>query len=163
MPSFWAPSVTPSSNSNNTLHEVKKKVKTQPTCPASAENKPHHYSLHTIVTVNFSEETDPATKKPQRICPSCKKGLTNASRATLAKPCGHVLCKSCVDQFMKPSAGAPVRCFVCEANLTERPQKEGKAEKDKIRPGLVELRREGTGFSAGGSNQVKKDGVTFRC
>ena len=64
---------------------------------------------------------------------------------------------------MRPSAGEVVRCFVCDSDLTERPQKEGKAEKDKIRPGLVELRREGTGFSAGGSNQVKKDVVTFRC
>jgi len=155
--------VTPSSNSSNTLHEVKKKVKTQPTCPASAEDRPHHYSLHTLVTVNFTEETDSGTKKPQRICPSCTKGLTNSSRAMLAKPCGHVLCKSCVDQFMKPSEGEAVRCYVCDADLTETPPKEGKAEKDKVRPGLVELRREGTGFSAGGSNQVKKDAVTFRC
>lgn len=166
LPSFWSPTVTPSSNSSNTLHEVKKKVKTQPTCPSSSEDKPHHYSLHTLVTVNFTEETDSNTKKPQRICPACKKGLSNSSRAMLAKPCGHVLCKSCVDQFMKPSAEEPVRCFVCETDLTDRKEsgkREGKAEKEKIRPGLVELRREGTGFSAGGSNQVKKDAVTFRC
>jgi nitric oxide synthase-interacting protein len=166
LPSFWSPTVTPSSNSSNTLHEVKKKVKTQPTCPASAEDKPHHYSLHALITVNFSEETDSNTKKPQRICPACKRGLSNSSRAMMAKPCGHVLCKSCVDQFMKPSGGEPVRCYICEADLTEKKEsgkKEGKAEKDKIRPGLVELRREGTGFSAGGSNEVKKDGVLFRC
>lgn len=55
-----------------------------------------------------------------------------------------------------------MRCYVCEADLTEKEsaKKEGK---EKIRPGLVELRREGTGFSAGGSNQVKKDAVMFRC
>lgn len=161
---FWTPSVTPSSNSNNVLHEVKKKVKTQPTCPASPEDNPHHYSLHTLVNVNFTEEADSGTKKPQRICPACKKGLSNSSRATLAKPCGHVLCKSCVDQFMKPSGGDPVLCYVCEADLTEKKdssKKEGKAEKEKIRPGLVELRREGTGFSAGGNSQVKKNAVTF--
>jgi len=66
---------------------------------------------------------------------------------------------------MKPAAGDAVRCYVCEADLTETPpKKEGKADggKEKIRPGLVELRREGTGFSAGGANQVKKDTVTFR-
>lgn len=145
---------------------MKKKIKTQPTCPASAEDKPHHYSLHTLVTVNFTEEAEADTKKRQRICPACKKGLTNSSRATLAKPCGHVLCKSCVDQFMKPAGAEAVRCFVCDSDLTEKPPKEGKEgkpDKDKIRPGLVELRREGTGFSAGGSNQVKKDAVTFRC
>lgn len=145
---------------------MKKKVKTQPTCPASSEDKPHHYSLHTLITVNFTEETDSKTKKPQRICPACTKSLTNSSRATLAKPCGHVLCKSCVDQFMKPANGEPLRCYVCEANLTENKEsgkKEGKAEKEKIRPGLVELRREGTGFTAGGNNTVKKNGVTFTC
>jgi nitric oxide synthase-interacting protein len=145
---------------------VKKKVKTQPTCPSSTEDNPHPYSLHTLITVNFTEETDSNTNKPQRICPACTKGLSNSSRATLAKPCGHVLCKSCVDQFMKPSGSEPVRCYVCEADVTENnhsSKKEGKAEKERIRPGLVELRREGTGFSAGGSNQVKKDTVNFQC
>jgi nitric oxide synthase-interacting protein len=144
------------------LHEVKKKVKSQPTCPASAQDKPHHYSLHSLITVNFSEETDSNSKSPQRICPACKKGLTNSSRVTLAKPCGHVLCKSCVDQFMKPTNGDLMRCYVCEADLTEK-ESAKKESKEKIRPGLVELRREGTGFSAGGSNQVKKDAVMFRC
>ncbi|KAL2016286.1 hypothetical protein VTK56DRAFT_3914 [Thermocarpiscus australiensis] len=164
--SFWSPSVTPSSNANNALHEVKRKVKAQPTCPAAPEDKPHYYSLHTLVTINFTEETDPDTKKSQRVCPACKKGLSNSSRATLVKPCGHVLCKSCVDQFMRPPGSASVRCYVCDADLAEKNEsgkKSGKGEKERIRPGLVELRREGTGFSAGGNNQVKKDAVTFQC
>jgi nitric oxide synthase-interacting protein len=166
LPSFWSPTVTPSSNSNNVLHEIKKKAKTQPACPAAPEDNPHHYSLHTLVTVNFTEEVDSDTKKPRRICPACNKGLSNSSRATLVKPCGHVLCKNCVDRFMKASSEEPVRCYVCEADVTEKPEsssgkKEGRTGKEKIRPGLVELRREGTGFSAGGSNQVKKNAVTF--
>ncbi|KAK4204444.1 hypothetical protein QBC40DRAFT_303586 [Triangularia verruculosa] len=170
LPSFWSPFVTPGSNKSNTLHEVKKKTKTQPTCPSSSNDNPHYYSLHSLVTVHFTEEIEASTKRTTRICPACKKGLTNSSRATLAKPCGHVLCKSCVDQFMKPSSKSsssePVLCYVCEANLTDssakpsKKEKEGK-EKEKILPGLVELRREGTGFSAGGANTVKKDTVTF--
>jgi len=149
-------------------------------CPAAPEDKPHFYSLHTLVTVHFTEETDSTTKKPQRICPSCKKALTNTSRAVLAKPCGHVLCKSCVDKFMRPTGHDPhadepgadpnaVRCYVCDGDVTERSEtgkkaaKAAKAEKDKIKPGLVELRREGTGFSAGGTNQVQKSGVSFQC
>ncbi|KAK1756050.1 zinc finger containing protein [Echria macrotheca] len=169
LPSFWSPSVTPSLNKSDIIHDVKKKVKSQPVCPAAPEDKPHYYSLHTLVTINFSEEKDPKSKVPQRICPACTKSLSNSSRATLAKPCGHVLCKSCVDKFMKPSdhhdPHAPevdpnsIRCYVCEADLTEK-SKEGK---DKIKPGLVELRREGTGFSAGGANEVKKDQINFRC
>ncbi|KAK4192098.1 hypothetical protein QBC35DRAFT_263374 [Podospora australis] len=161
LPSFWSPSVTPSSNTNNVLHEVKKKAKTQPTCPSSSEDKPHHYSLHTLVTVNFTMEADEKTKKSHPICPACKKGLTNSSKATLAKPCGHVLCKSCVDQFMKSSGSDPVLCFVCEADLSDTKGAGKKDSKDKIKPGLVELRREGTGFVGGGSNEVKKDQVNF--
>ncbi|KAL2164216.1 hypothetical protein VTH06DRAFT_3432 [Thermothelomyces fergusii] len=160
---FWSPAATPSSDSNNTLHEVKKKFKTQPVCPASSDDKPHHYSLHGLITINFTEETNSGTDKPQRICPACTKVLSNSSKPTLAKPCGHVLCKGCVDQFMKPAGGEPVRCYVCEADLTEQKETGKKEGKEKIRPGLVELRREGTGFSAGGNNQVKKDSVAFRC
>jgi len=173
LPSFWSPAVTPSLKKDDVLFEVKKKVKNQPTCPAAPENKAHFYSLHTLVSINFTEEKDPTTKCPQRICPSCKKVLSNASKAMLAKPCGHVLCKSCADKFMRPLDHDPhspdteanvIRCYVCDTNLTDKPsQKGGKAEKEKIRPGLVELRREGTGFSAGGSNEVKKDHVSFRC
>lgn len=183
LPSFWTPSVTPASNTKDALHEVVKKTKSTPVCPASREDNPHTYSLHTLVTVNFTEEDGDeggGKKKHIRICPSCKKGLSNSSRAMLAKPCGHVLCRNCVDKFMKPSRHhhndphAPadeserVRCYVCEADLTEKKSDAGgekgkKKDKEKIRPGLVELRSEGTGFSAGGANQVQKSGVAFQC
>lgn len=181
LPSFWVPSVTPSSNTRDTLHEVVKKSKTNPICPASPEDKPHTYSLHALVSVHFTSEDGNKQRKDGktvRICPSCKKGLSNSSKATLAKPCGHVLCGSCVSKFMKsnhhdPHATEPdvLRCYVCDTDLTERgggSREEGikgkKRDKDKIRPGLVELRSEGTGFSAGGANQVRKNGVAaFQC
>ncbi|KAI1479001.1 ENOS interacting protein [Daldinia eschscholtzii] len=190
LPSFWTPSVTPSSNAKDALHEVAKKSKTAPICPASKEDNPHTYSLHTLVTVNFTEEEEdgggegkgnPSSKKKRiRVCPSCKKGLSNASKAMLAKPCGHVLCRSCVDKFMRPSRhhhdphapaedSGSLRCYVCEADLTDKKSKDGggekgkKKDKEKIRPGLVDLRSEGTGFSAGGVNQVQKSGVAFQC
>ncbi|KAI1344317.1 hypothetical protein F5Y15DRAFT_109012 [Xylariaceae sp. FL0016] len=179
LPSFWTPSITPSSNTNDALHEVVSKTKATPICPASPENEPHPYSLHTLVAVHFTEEEEDNGRKQVRICPSCKKGLSNSSKAMLAKPCGHVVCKSCVDKFMRPSKhhdphAAPVsadalRCYVCDADLVEKPNRtkddKGKKKKDKekIRPGLVELRSEGTGFSAGGANQVQKSDVAFQC
>ncbi|KAK8066077.1 E3 ubiquitin-protein ligase [Apiospora hydei] len=184
--SFWVPSITPTSNTKDTLHEVTKKAKTTPTCPASPEDKPHTYSLHTLVAVHFTEEEEegngPAqktgkSKKMQRVCPSCKKALSNSSRAMLARPCGHVLCRNCVDRFMRPSGHHDphaeevdpegLRCYVCETDLVDRGDegatKNKKKEKERIRPGLVELRSEGTGFSAGGANQVQKSGVAFQC
>lgn len=57
-----------------------------------------------------------------------------------------------------------VQCYVCDADLTERKisEKSDKKVKDKIRPGLVELKSDGTGFSASGANEVKKNGVAFQ-
>ncbi|KAK2626024.1 hypothetical protein QTJ16_004286 [Diplocarpon rosae] len=180
LPSFWVPSITPSSNTNNTLHTVVKKAKLSPVCPASQANKPHNYSLHTLVEVRFTEEKDAtATKTSQRICPACKKALSNTSKAMLAKPCGHVLCKSCVSRFMTPTGvhdpHAPeldhntVACYVCDTDLTEKKAKavrgsdDQKSDKEKIRPGLVELKCEGTGFASGGVSVVDRIGVSFQC
>ncbi|KAI8628572.1 ENOS interacting protein [Xylariaceae sp. FL1651] len=178
LPSFWAPTITPSSNTRDVLYEVVKKTKTHPICPASADDRPHTYSLHTLVGVRFAEEEDKQSKKTLRICPSCKKVLGNASGAMLAKPCGHVLCGSCVNKFMRPDkhhdphASHPdeLRCYVCDASLSvqdsdhQKNEKDEQKDKGRIQPGLVELRSEGTGYSGGGTNQVHKSGVAaFQC
>lgn len=184
LPSFWVPTITPSSNTKNVLHEVKKKTKQHPVCPASSEDDPHIYSLHAVVDVRFTEDEVDDTaghaaskdkkKKRQRICPACRRALTNASRPVMAKPCGHVVCRSCVDQFMRPSGikdphnpdhdPCVVRCYVCDEKVTESKKSSSKKYgKDKVRPGLVDLRSEGTGFAATGSNIIKKVGVGFQC
>jgi len=62
-----------------------------------------------------------------------------------------------------------VVCYICETNLsakktTLKDMEVGtKAEKGAIKPGLVELRSEGTGFAGGGNNMTQRQGVAFQC
>ncbi|KAL2369122.1 RING finger domain-containing protein, variant [Blastomyces gilchristii SLH14081] len=180
LPSFWVPSLTPSTS--NDLHSVTP-VKLAPLCPASTPDNKHNYSLKNLITVNFTEDKDKQSGETIRICPSCKKVLSNGVKSILTKPCGHVICKPCVDKFMTPHENPDphatdakdkethgrILCYVCETDVTERKRskepKEGKKnkDKDKVRPGLVTINSEGTGFAGGGENMAKKAGTAFQC
>ena len=175
LPSFWVPGEIQAQ-----AHKTAAPPKHTPTCPSSTPTHPHPLSLKTLTTANFTTDISPKTNKPTPTCPSCRKTLSNASKAIIAIPCGHVLCKPCVDKFLRPEhrhqRGAhdvgpepeTVHCFVCDADLTEgrRKDREGKKErKDKekgVKPGLVEIKSEGTGFASGGKAVVKRDGVAFQ-
>jgi nitric oxide synthase-interacting protein len=169
--SFWVPSETPNAAEDAPGDEAPPPAKAQTVCPLSAPSDPHAFSLKTLVEVHFTtavDEADPAAA-PRRTCPACRKALSNATRAVLAVPCGHVVCKPCADKFVAPpveDVHAPekersiVRCYVCEADLTTA--KKGK-KKGGLKPGLVEIQSEGTGFAGGGKSVVQKEGVVFQC
>ncbi|KAJ5896858.1 uncharacterized protein N7473_006257 [Penicillium subrubescens] len=183
LPSFWVPSLTPSTDHDEIT--ANKAVKLTPMCPGSNETHKHSYSLKSLVDVHFTEEkAEDGTVS--RVCPSCKKNLSNGLKAMLTKPCGHVICSPCVTKFMTPhdvpdphaskeeqaktaALHGLVLCYVCETDITPNgdvtglKKKSKKKEKDAIRPGLVAISSEGTGFAGGGGNVATKTGVAFQC
>ncbi|KAI4126987.1 MAG: hypothetical protein LQ338_003442 [Usnochroma carphineum] len=189
LPAFWLPSLTPSTDTNKASSTP---LKLSPICPASSPSAPHPLSLKSLITISFSTSTSTSasnsdtttnTDSSNLICPACNKPLSNASKAMLTVPCGHVLCKPCAQKFMTlPEKPAPdphaangdaeeeaARCYVCETELTEEKaegkKRDKKKDKDKGLPrrGLVEMRSEGTGFAGGGKNMAKREGVAFQC
>ena len=183
LPSFWVPSLTPSTKADRKSAAA---PKLNPLCPASSPANKHNISLKSLVTINFqlSKDRPLASQGQGMICPACIKALNNTNKAVMTIPCGHVLCKPCAGKLMSPDIAPPdphasprkqakakqIICFVCSTDLTEEnaqpkdeKRKSQKASKVEVKPGLVELKCDGTGFAGGGDNMVQKHGTAFQC
>jgi nitric oxide synthase-interacting protein len=170
--SFWVPGVDVSASNGHKADA--KPVKLKPLCPASTPATKHDFSMKGLTTIKFTEQEGNKGDEKFRLCPSCKKTLGNSSKAMLAKPCGHVICGTCYDTFVRPDSKKKVSeekdnipasslvCYVCETDLTDTKSKvDGKKEKDRIKPGYVQIGCEGTGFAGSGSNVAKREGTAF--
>lgn len=185
LPSFWVPSLTPSTKRDLAAAGP---PKLNPLCPASSPSNKHNLSLKSLITINFKQSDDRGggTDTASAICPACMKVLSNTNKAVMTVPCGHVLCKPCAAKLMTPETGPPdphathddrkevrtTSCYVCSTNITpQKPSQEvaqgkkksKKSEKGEVTPGLVELKCDGTGFAGGGDNIVQRHGTVFQC
>src|SRR5271156_290216 len=96
MSNFWVPSLTPSTGQSE-LATNERKLST--ICPASDPEHTHPLSLKSLVEVIFSEDPQDKTSDvhPLRICPSCKKSLTNNIKSYRMFPSAamHINSSSC--------------------------------------------------------------------
>lgn len=86
--SFWLPSLTPTTDSNELA--ANKAVKLAPICPGSTDTNRHSYSLKSLVEVHFTEEKA-SDGTISRMCPSCKKNLTNGLKAIRTFLAPHIM------------------------------------------------------------------------
>lgn len=168
-PFFWTPSLTPDVRDSK-LGPAPDKAKAVPVCPASSGDAPHTFSMQKLINLRFDEDSAAPVTETGKLCPSCRKPLTNALEPILARRCGHVLCNKCVQQFLVPSRkqqqkeeGDPIiACYVCDEPVAMSSSLHAESSSS-LPTGLVALKSEGTGFSARGSNTVAKSGTAFQC
>ncbi|CAE7056867.1 unnamed protein product [Rhizoctonia solani] len=145
---YWLASETPSAEGNDVEKVKLKDMKVGTLCRASEFG--HPLNLKGLIPVKFTtmangESTSaPSKDNTECICPSCKKTL-NLGIMFLMRPCSHVLCKTCTDTLVTPNK----QCVTCDSALPNA--------KD-----IIQLSREGTGFSGGGRAETKKVGVSFQ-
>ncbi|CAO3644581.1 unnamed protein product [Cunninghamella echinulata] len=122
--SFWLPTMTPHAEIQ-TQNEIKP-IQTQPLCHATKES--HPLTMKGLIEVKFHNDSD---GKPT--CPACLKSLSNSTKLSVMRQCGHVICQKCVDMFVKKTK----KCYVCE-------------EKTKTKD-IIDMTIEGTGYTSGSS------------
>lgn len=75
---------------------------------------------------------------------------------------GRILCYVCEADITPPVPGSE-HTAEAETNGSKKKSKRKDKDREAIRPGLVEISSEGTGFAGGGGNVATKSGVAFQC
>ena len=113
---FWRPEQT-----SHTMDTVPEKPGTRVLC--HADSNPHPISLKSLIDIKIHfNDGEPA-------CPSCLKKLKLVKAACVLRPCGHILCKDCLEQIGE-------KCFTCDIPIE----------------GNVQVVSEGTGYASAGGN-----------
>lgn len=159
LPSFWLPSLTPDTVASASTQL--KKVQLKPTTLCHASDPPHPMTLKSLTPITFATTrstlqdptpTDTSNEDPL-LCWVCRKVLSNASKCSAAKNCGHVLCSTCVETLCKPGK----QCAACDTPLQKseddekdhpKKKKAKTASSNKNDDGFIPLFRQGTGFGA---------------
>lgn len=106
--------------------------------------------MKSLIDVKFQNE---GNDKDKNVCPACLKSLTNTSKLSsvytlyffifvsnafylVMRTCGHVICNTCVDMFVKKSK----KCYVCEKKVKSKD--------------IVDMTPEGTGFASSSTKAV---------
>ncbi|KAI9030018.1 hypothetical protein CLU79DRAFT_695200 [Phycomyces nitens] len=136
--SFWVPSMTPDASK---LHaSALKPVQKQAVCAATKHS--HPVSLKSLIPIKFQKEEG---QKNKHVCPACLKSLSNSTKLSAMRNCGHVICNICVDMFVKKTK----KCYVCETKTKPKD--------------IVDMSPEGTGFASGSTAAVaEKWSVAFQ-
>jgi nitric oxide synthase-interacting protein len=157
LPSFWIPNLTPDEGDKS----IKKPVE-HTCCPAGG----HFLRLKQLFPVKFtydrsentssmsisssvassssssstnnSKTTNSETDIYAPICSSCKKTFHKISKASCIKSCGHVICQSCVDQFVSKDNA----CVDCGVRVDASD--------------VILIAGGASGFAAGGGTMLKK-------
>ncbi|KAJ4363383.1 hypothetical protein N0V83_009676 [Neocucurbitaria cava] len=189
LPSFWVPGETPSQHHQHTI--TAKSTPTCPSAGPANPHTLSLKTL-TSVKFHEEKSNEPGQKVvwtcpscQKALSNSARAVLAVPCGHVLCKPCVLKFLKPELRHHrdahdhdaLEPES---VHCYVCDADLSpgsgshqeegmegRRGKEEGgkKKKKDKagvVKPGLVEIRSEGTGFASGGKAMVKREGVAFQ-
>lgn len=137
--SFWIPSLTPSA-----APAMLKPPTDDILCQA---DKPFHkIKFKKLIKVNFETQKKSGNdKKSKKQCPGCIKTLSNNLNLKVLGDCGHVLCSTCMDQYVNKDKCCPKCSIVCK------------------KKNIIEIMHGGTGYSGCGKQvEVKKYNHAYR-